>query len=196
VQYAVHGVHTLHRTHRTVWSELSAVQPTAAAVNICSALLGYIGSESQSLWHKSSLGGGGRRGRGGFPSRTGPTLRHRNRPLANIELSPVSDTSCLLNKFIYFINKQDLYRKCLKPVTIQYFPTDQPPLSRDNENMSTSSLESIMYDTERAREYNVMYTSCDVTHTLMSHSKERTRHEQVDTTIVVGTQTNQESGQS
>jgi len=40
---------------------------------------------------------------------------------ANIELSPVSDTSCMLNYLIYLINRQYLCGKCPKPVTIQYF---------------------------------------------------------------------------
>jgi len=39
---------------------------------------------------------------------------------ANNELSPVSDTSGLLKKLIYLINKQYLCGECLKPVTIQY----------------------------------------------------------------------------
>jgi len=39
---------------------------------------------------------------------------------ANIELSAESDTSCLLNKLIYLINRQYLCEKGLKPVTIQY----------------------------------------------------------------------------
>jgi len=41
----------------------------------------------------------------------------------NIELSPVTDTSCLLNQIIYLINRQYSCKMCLKAVTIQYFPT-------------------------------------------------------------------------
>jgi len=39
----------------------------------------------------------------------------------NIELLPVSDTSCLLNWLIYLINSQYLCGKCLKPVTFNIY---------------------------------------------------------------------------
>jgi len=38
---------------------------------------------------------------------------------ANIELSLVSDISCLLDYLTYLNNRRNLYEKCLKPVTIQ-----------------------------------------------------------------------------
>jgi len=44
-------------------------------------------------------------------------------PAACIELSPVSDTSCLLSSLIYLINRQYSCGKCLNPVTIQYLQT-------------------------------------------------------------------------
>jgi len=39
---------------------------------------------------------------------------------ANIESSPVSDTSCLVKQIYDLINRQFLCGKCPKPVTIQY----------------------------------------------------------------------------
>jgi len=41
---------------------------------------------------------------------------------ANIELSPVWDTSCLAELIYELINRQFLCGKCPKPVTIEYLP--------------------------------------------------------------------------
>jgi len=42
--------------------------------------------------------------------------------LANIESSPVWDTSCPADQIYDLINRQFLCGKCPKPVTIQYLP--------------------------------------------------------------------------
>jgi len=41
---------------------------------------------------------------------------------ANIESTPLSDTSFMMNQLIYLFNRQYLCYKCLKAVTNQYFP--------------------------------------------------------------------------